>query len=567
MSMDNTLLTDLLAEVSIAPMMAHLTEFSRWKKLAGTHEEAESLKYVRACLDGYGFTTKLLFHDAFISLPLDAYLELNGIRVNAITHSMALPTPTSGLSGSVVDLRAASQEAFDSADLRGQIVVIDGMATPEMTKRCRLAGVAAQIHISPHEHLHEMCLSCIWGNPSTETIKDLPTTSVITISFEDGEMLRKLMAETDSFQARIFANVDTGWRKTPILIADLQAESAPKDSPYIMFSGHHDTWYEGVMDNGSANATMLEVARCLAPKKDQFRRHLRLCFWSGHSQGRYSGSAWYADNNWHEIERDCAVHVNVDSTGGQGNLMLSQAPAATELSNFAQDVIHAHSGQDHAGVRNARNSDQSFWGIGIPSLFGILSCQPIETRGVRNALGWWWHTPHDKLDRIDPDLLIRDTQIYVHAVGHLLTSNILPLSICDQVADLKAHLSAIRLPKNSGVPLDRLLNSTTVLEDALMEIKNCPPKTAESCLAHDRMLMRISREIVPFDYSTGDRHNHDPALQQKPWPSLDPLRHLELAEPSSPDFLFATGPAVRSANKLLSALINACAIAKSETSN
>ena len=37
------------------------------------------------------------------------------------------------------------------------------------------------------------------------------------------------------------------------------------------------------------------------------------------SAARYSGSAWYADEHWRELERRCAAHVNVDLTGGMAN--------------------------------------------------------------------------------------------------------------------------------------------------------------------------------------------------------------------------------------------------------
>ena len=50
-----------------------------------------------------------------------------------------------------------------------------------------------------------------------------------------------------------------------------------------MFSGHIDSWHYGAMDNGSANATMLETLRALLPHRNEFRRSLRLAFWSGHS--------------------------------------------------------------------------------------------------------------------------------------------------------------------------------------------------------------------------------------------------------------------------------------------
>lgn len=59
------------------------------------------------------------------------------------------------------------------------------------------------------------------------------------------------------------------------------------------------------MDNGGANATMLEAARLLAERHHEWQRGLRICFWSGHSHGRYSGSAWYADEYWDELDKRC----------------------------------------------------------------------------------------------------------------------------------------------------------------------------------------------------------------------------------------------------------------------
>lgn len=554
MTMHNILHADFVSEIEIEPMMAHLAEFSRWQKLAGTAEEATSLEYVRRQLDSYGLSTTILHHEAFISLPDNAFLVLGGDRISAITHSMALATPNGGLTREVVDLGLGTIADFDAANLQDRIVLIDGMATPEMARRCRIAQVAGQIHISPHDHLHEMCLSPVWGNPDVETFQELPTNCAITISHQDGKMIRDRLSKMSKLSVTIHADVDTGWRKTPILIADLKAQGAKDDAPFILFSGHHDTWYEGVMDNGSANSTMLEIARCLVTKRNAMQRHLRLCFWSGHSQGRYSGSAWFADQYWHELERNCAVHVNVDSTGGSGNTLLSRAPAATELSALAQEAIFSHSGQNHEGMRLARNSDQSFWGIGVPSMFGILSCQPTETPGVRNSLGWWWHTPNDKIEQIDPELLLRDTRIYAHAVGRLLFDDILPLDLHSQVSDLVAELAKIEITTECGIPVDALRAEAENLKSALSTFQSERPKNTEACLDWDRALMRVSRELVPLDYTTGDRYRHDPALPQPKWPSLEALRSLAREELDTPAFLLRRGPAIRTANRILSHL-------------
>ena len=552
MKVNTKFLNNLISEISTDQMMEHLQEFSRWKKLAGTTEEAQSLNYIRGVLNSYGLKTTLLYHDAFISLPEAAHLDFNGKRFKAITHSMALPTSEAGLTRKIIYLGSASQETFDATDVRDQIVLIDGMATPEMAKRCRHAGAVGQIHISPHEYLHEMCLSPVWGNPDSETVKNLPTSSAVTISDEDGKIIREQLTITPALPATIHAKVDTGWRKTPILIADLEAKNALKDAPYILFSGHHDTWYEGVMDNGSANATMMEVTRCMAKNRNAMKRHLRLCFWSGHSQGRYSGSTWFADNYWHELHRDCAVHVNVDSTGGEGNTLLSTAPAATELSEFAQEVIKKHSGQDYDGNRMARNSDQSFWGIGIPSLFGILSCQPTETVGVRNALGWWWHTPYDKIERINPAFLLRDTQIYAHALGHLVSDLYLPLNIAAQVADLLSNIAEIQLSSECDLSLSALHTEVEGLYKEMVSFQEQQLESPEAYLKRDRTLMLVSRQLVPLDYTYGDQHSHDPALPLPKWPSLEAIRNLAGETRSADALRLRQGLATRSLNRLLS---------------
>ena len=50
--------------------------FARRMKLSGTAEELESFRYLKATLDGYGYRTELILHDAFISLPGRARVEI-----------------------------------------------------------------------------------------------------------------------------------------------------------------------------------------------------------------------------------------------------------------------------------------------------------------------------------------------------------------------------------------------------------------------------------------------------------------------------------------------------------
>ena len=516
-------------------MMRHLSELARWTKLSGSAEEAESLRYVERQMASYGYATRILHHPAYISLPGSARAVADGVDLRAITHSMSLSSPAGGTTGTLVDVGKGTEADFSAADLRGAIVLVEGMATPAVALRASRAGAAGALHVSPHGHLHEMCISPVWGNPDTRSMADMPSVVALTIGAEDGKALRERLARGGRPRVVLHAEVDTGWRPTPILVADMEAPGADDGTPFILFSGHHDTWYKGVMDNGAANATMMEVARLCAKGRREWRRSLRFCFWSGHSHGRYSGSAWYADAYWHELERRCAVHVNADSTGGAGATDFAEAAAAIELAGLANDVLGAEAGQAFSGKRLARNSDQSFWGIGIPSIFGILSAQPENRLGLRNSLGWWWHTPEDLLDKIDAAFLERDTRVYRRLLVRLLTDPVLPIDIAAQVESLRAALAETGLGRDHGIDLGELHAGAERLQAGCRSLADeMNAATGDEAAKADRLVMRLSRALVPIDYTSGGRFGHDPALPQAKWPVLDPVRDFA-AEPAGSD--------------------------------
>ena len=262
------ILQSLCDAVDGAVLMRHIGEFARWIKLSGSEGEADSLRYVRARLDEYGFTTRLLHHDAYISLPGRSLVQVDNAALRCITHSFSRAAPD-GVRGRLVHVGAGSDADFAGRDVRGCIVLVDGIATPPVSLRASRAGAIGQLHISPHEHLHEMCISPVWGNPSAETVGELPSTVVCSVLLTDGATLRERLARGEQPSVMLQTEVDTGWRKTPILVADLNVDN---DAPFVLFSGHHDTWHYGVMDNGSANASMLEVARLCAGQRGQWQR-------------------------------------------------------------------------------------------------------------------------------------------------------------------------------------------------------------------------------------------------------------------------------------------------------
>jgi hypothetical protein len=313
-----------------------------------------------------------------------------------------------------------------------------------------------------------------------------------------------------------------------------------------MFSGHVDSWHYGAMDNGSANATMVEVARVLAGHRDELRRGVRFAFWSGHSQARYAGSTWYADSHWFELRDRCVAHVNVDSTGGTGATDLTTANTMAETYGFARDVIRRQTGQELHYQRFGRAGDQSFWGIGLPAIFMSVSHQGAASdvtadlvrltggTGARSGgLGWWWHTTEDTLDKIDPELHERDTKIYVEVVGRLATDPILPYDLSGPIAEMLSELSAIEgewspagdLSGDDAPGFEALRAELEAAREAAGELKRRVDTGQDSdaqAAAINAAIVRAAKYLMPANYTEAGEFDHDAALGARSLPSLHP---------------------------------------------
>ena len=288
-----------------------------------------------------------------------------------------------------------------------------------------------------------------------------------------------------------------------------------------------------------------------------------MAFWSGHSHGRYAGSAWYADNYWEDLHDNCVLHLNVDSTGGRDATVLTEAHAMAETRGCAADVIRELTGVEFSGTRFGRAGDQSFLGHGIPSLFMSLSEQPPAEGdsaggfaeltggqgGKSGGLGWWWHTTEDTLDKIDPDLLVRDTRIYAAIAHRFLSSRVVPLDVRAAADELLEHLRGWQEKAGENfdlAPVIERAEEVADLADRVQERLDVSAETTETDLARriNELLKRAESAMVRLNYTQSDPFEHDPALSQPPVPSLAPL-----------DSLLAAGSGSDEENEIITLLV------------
>lgn len=566
-----TIESNLLAQVSAERLWETNQQIAQWVRHSGTAEEREAFTYVQQTLDEYGLETTLLEHPALVSYPLEARLSILGDDGVVLAEYESLGTAYSasvdGLAAEVIDVGYGTSEDYAQQDVTGKIVLINGLATPTAVYAAEQAGAIGQIFINDANR-HYMIVSTIWGTPTPDSAERIPSTPSVSVTETDGHDLRARIA-TGMVHIRLESNVFMDWQQTLLLVAELPGTQS---DDFVMFSGHLDSWEVGAMDNGSANATMLEVARLLAQQKEKLFRGLRLCFWSGHSHGRYSGSTWYADNYWEELYDHCVAHVNVDSTGARGATHYGSFPANRELGTFGEQIIHEHTGQTSQSRRMSRAGDMSFNGIGIPALFMSLSHVPFNPDDVNYvteaagkllgaALPWWWHTSEDTMDKVDRDVLVLDTQIYVSTLWRLCADVLLPMNFEPVVEDICQTLAELQGAVGERLDLSQARNRADELliqVKALVEQRN--RYDAESGLPADTiirfndMCKALSHILIPITYTAAGRFAHDPAWPMPHIPLLGDAPKLAQLAPDSDEYRFLQTQLVRNRNAVNVAL-------------
>lgn len=552
----------LAAEVSSAHLMAHVRTIGALERESGSPGEAQAFDYIERTLASYGLAVDRQEIEAYISLPQEARLTLpDGSVIEGLTHSFS--TSVEALDAEVIDVGDARPEELKRA--AGKIALVRGLASPGRAWALQQAGALGHVHVLM-DHLHNMIVTTIWGTPAPETAWRIPQTPCLSILGSDGEQLRARLAR-GPLRLRMTTRVRTGWMPIPHLVGEL---AGGREDRFLLLSGHVDSWHYGAMDNGTANATMLEVARLLASRRDALRRGIRFAFWSGHSHGRYAGSAWYADHAWRELHQRCVVHLNVDSTGARGATDYSVLHTTEDAAAFAESVVADVTGQRARGRRFSRAGDQSFWGAGVPSAFMSLSGLPKQdtelSRAMERLVGsagfpWWWHTKDDTVDKIDDEVLVLDTKVYLASALRWLNAPLLPLDHGRAARSVVAELEALQAAAGARFDLTPALEAARGLVERLERLApalaGAEPSRAE---ALNRGLMRLSRLLVPLAYTSGDRFTHDLALPIPPLAGLQRARELAALEPSPDAFRFARAALVRERNRVVHALDSAASV-------
>lgn len=518
----------ILEEISIENLMNQVKAISQYERLSGSDEEWKAFLHQRDVLEKYGYTVRLEKHDAYISLPISSDLSINGVHFKSQTHSMSIDTGDDYIKGELYYLSDIDIKNGKFEWCKDKIVAFIGRPAYPLVSKIEKSGALGIIGMQ-YDPLREAIPSGAWGSPTRESEKLIPRIPIISVGEKDGEKIRVIIKKGSAI-AEIKTKVDSGWRKIPSLTAEIKAP-APTEN-FVMFTGHMDSWYFGATDNGTVNSAQLEIARIVATHRDKIKHNFRIVNFSGHSHGRYAGSAWYFLNYWEELHRHCILNVNADTIGGKKAMDLTRSLIMPETKPVAVDIIKRQTRVQFKGIRCARVADQSFWPCGVSSAFASFSKQVHHKRtdgtdylDKWNAdLGWWWHTPQDTIDIIDPQNYLRDVKIFLEYIWTFLEQSVPPLHF-EKTAE--AIEKAIRnWADKAGDRFD--LKRSIHLSEELTRI---------SSLKNNKLgegkLLAVGRILVPLYFTTGNIFHNDDALKYPEVPALMKIDDLLKTEEGS----------------------------------
>ena len=539
-----------------AELERHVDAFTGLTRVSGTDDEWEASEYVVETLESYGVDATLHEFEAYISVPESGSVTVTTPTrremTEAITTSFGASTPDAGLHGEVVHVPEVSPESLSAHDVEDRIVLTTGLPTPGPIRDLEAAGVRAVIFESVNpDHLHEMIVTPVWGTPGVDDVDDIPDLPVVEVSQADGAWLRERCRE-GPVEATVRTSVTTELATLPCPVGRIEGSESDR---CLVIGNHVDSWYEGVTDNATAMAATLEIARLFADRNP--RRGLVFGFWPGHSTGRYAGSAWYADEHWLDLRENAVSYLHLDLNGLRGaegiwyQHMAELGDEHMDAIASATDLPTIETEDAFMGARRpARNSDQSFWGAGASSLLSGARLTPGTEEGGVIGGGWWWHTPEDTRDKVDLDVLVEETKLYVTLAARMCESPVLPHEFAATAADVREELSAIERAGEVEFPEvhERLDTFESLANRAADALDGLDPDDEDALRDAEDLQVDLGNTLVPAVYMAESEYEHDPALPHERLPYLRVA--AELPERTGREQRFAETTVRRGRNKL-----------------
>lgn len=573
-------LDDILRDVSVDNAWAHIERITEQipSRLAGSPNSRRMAEYAHDAFTHAGISSQMHEFLGLVSFPEPASVrvlspEEREIQANTLGHSAS----TEGIEGEVIYVGSGAESEYEGKDVRGKITLSELSYSPARHEKAYIAwkrGSTAQIMMNWGDETNAAVpfgsMKSAWGNPTPETLAtEMPDLPCVGIARTEGLRLKALCA-AGTVRVWLNARADNGWKPLTMTTAEFGTE---RDRQFLLLGGHMDSWPgPQATDNAAGDACIMELSRVFHDHQDELRRGLVAGLWMGHETGTMISSSRFADVNWDRLRHSCIAYLQIDQ------------PAIVDSSVW--DVHSTDDIQTYA-VRSARemlgdmpirwhrqqkNGDSSFFGVGLASLAGEMSFTDEEIqRTALASLGWWHHSVHNTIDKLDKKLLASHLRVYANWMWGLLTDPILPYEYEPLGTRFIERLSAFARDEVPNIDMNgavqraqefhALARQLDEQSHAWRERLKGNPKDGERAadlLNHAKI--RLSRTLVPIASTAvgpygQDRYGH--AWQTQMIPSLVPYPTLAKMDRDSEEFQTWWVAMTRARNRAVDALAQA----------
>jgi Iap family predicted aminopeptidase len=563
----------VLAEISADRLWQHVEFLSTLDRGSGRPGEEVAAKYIQAQLQEYGVEAEIYEFESWLSYSQESSLEVlapTAASIKGRSLAFTAPTPDDGVRAELAFAGTGLAADYEGVAVDGKVVVIQGEGSPAKVLEAERRGAAGVVFANNEDVIHEFTANPIWGTPTPETIGTLPKIFSMSITRKDGDHLKEL-ASQGVVTVRLTGQATLDWQTVRLPVGTINVDGDGSD--YVLIGGHLCSWYLGSTDNATGNACCLELARVLSMHRGLLRRSVKVAWWPGHSQGRYSGSTWYADTYWEDLHRHAVAYVNIDSPGIKGSEVFT-CRAMAELEELAQQVLKDVTNQAPEIRRPTRASDQSFWGVGVPSL--AVSCllppgDPLRrVNPFGSGGGMWWHSPLDTIEYADKDVLHRDTGLFATFAARLAALDVLPNTFAKVGQEIARLLAELEQASGGALALSGLIARAEEFVQEATRIEALAEQLAAECAEGDanpetparlarvnHTLMKLSRILNPPLYSNVGMFHHPPAVAIPLLPGLQSAAQLASLDPGSDEYKFLRTRLLRERNRVVHALSTA----------
>ena len=533
---------DAIGRERLLEHVRRITEIAP-QRLSGSEDERKIVAYFKEVLEKDKIPVTVHEIDAYVSFPRESKLELlspESRTIRCSTLAQIQSTLPEGIEGDVVFAGQGAFSDYEGLDVREKVVFVEFSQAPPRPEKVRIAtlkGALAQIQMNwglpEHDSLPLGTVKAIWGNPTDEDFHRMPTIPAVGITRAEGEKLLGLCRK-GTVRARLTAKADRQWGT--ILLPHIVSPGRGDSKNFVLVGGHYVAWGGGVTCNATGTAVKLELARILWKNRKKFHHPIWIAFWPGHETGIMEGSSWFVDRYWEELSQNGIIYINVDSPGLRDAAVYAAA-TSPQVYRFHQRMVREMLGEKTTEyLRLARTGDQSFFGVGVPSINGRHHPTPERKKEWHGAaLGWWYHSAKDTWDKMDPVNLVTDARMMMAYAVNLADSLLLPFEYVFSADEIISRLQEVQKLAGAEFDLGREIKWARAYRQRALKLRQLteklarekPAKKMKAILKVNECLMQISRVLTPVVSTVKGKYGQDTyglSALSKPIPVLEAVR-------------------------------------------